>query len=101
MLIISPRLKGARVVATTTTTTTTRNGLRRGQRDIVGMQDRLTFTGNSGPPVFFVESVLATSVVGLVVAGMKAACVASESAMMPRNLIENFIVRSLPGDKTA
>jgi hypothetical protein len=54
---------------------------------------RLTFTGNCGPPVLLVEFALATLVVLLVVlAGMKAACVASESAMMPRNLIENFIV---------
>jgi hypothetical protein len=98
MLIISPRLKGAGVVAATTTTT--RDGLRRGQHGIVGMQDRLTFTGNSGPPVLVVEFALATLVL-VVVAGMKAACVASESAMMPRNLIENFIVRSLPGEKAA
>jgi hypothetical protein len=100
MLIINPGLKGTAVVAATTTTTT-RDCLRRGQRGMVGMQDRLTFTGNSGPPVFFVESALATLVVVLVVAGMKAACVASESAMMPRNLIENFIVRSLPSDEAA
>jgi hypothetical protein len=88
-MLINPFLKGAAVA---TTTTTTRNCLRRGQRGIVGMQDRLTFAGNWGSPVF-VEFALATLVV-LVFAGMKAACVASESAMIPRNLIENFIVIS-------